>query len=89
MSSVNISLPETLKVYVDEQVARGGYGTVSEFFHDLIRQEQKRRAKEALEALLLEGLESGASTPMSTQEWEDVRLAVQGKIAQRQKLTDG
>jgi antitoxin ParD1/3/4 len=89
MSTVNISLPEALKVYVDEQVAKGSYGTVSEFFRDLIRQDQKRRAKEDLEARLLEGLESGASTPMSNQDWEQIRLAVQGKIAQQQNLTDG
>jgi antitoxin ParD1/3/4 len=89
MSTVNISLPEALKAYVDEQVAKGSYGTVSEFFRDLIRQDQKRRAKEDLEARLLEGLESGASTPMSNQDWEQIRLAVQGKIAQQQNLTDG
>jgi antitoxin ParD1/3/4 len=89
MSTVNISLPESMKAYIDEQVATGGYGTVSEFFRDLIRQDQKRKAKESLETLLLEGLESGASTPMSAQDWKDIRLAVQGKIAQQQKLNDG
>ena len=89
MSTVNISLPESMKAYIDEQVATGGYGTVSEFFRDLIRQDQKRKAKESLETLLLEGLDSGTSTPMSAQDWEDIRLAVQGKIAQQQKLNDG
>jgi antitoxin ParD1/3/4 len=89
MSTVNISLPESMKAYIDEQVATGGYGTVSEFFRDLIRQDQKRKAKEGLESLLLEGISSGASAPMSAQDWEDIRLAVQGKIAQQQKLNDG
>jgi antitoxin ParD1/3/4 len=74
MSTINISLPESMKVYIDEQIAKGGYGTVSEFFRDLIRQDQKRKAKEHLETLLLEGLESGSSTPMS---------------AQKKKLSDG
>jgi antitoxin ParD1/3/4 len=89
MSTVNISLPESMKAYIDEQVATGGYGTVSEFFRDLIRQDQKRKAKENLETLLLEGLDSGASTPMSAQDWENIRRAVQGKIAHQQKLNDG
>jgi antitoxin ParD1/3/4 len=89
MSTVNISLPESMKAYIDEQVATGGYGSVSEFFRDLIRQDQKRKAKENLETLLLEGLDSGTSTPMSAQDWEDIRLAVQGKIAHQQKLNDG
>jgi antitoxin ParD1/3/4 len=89
MSTVNISLPESMKAYIDEQVSTGGYGTVSEFFRDLVRQDQKRKAKESLETLLLEGLDSGASTPMSSQDWEDIRRAVQGKIAQQQKLNNG
>jgi antitoxin ParD1/3/4 len=89
MSTVNISLPESMKSYIDEQVSSGGYGTVSEFFRDLIRQDQKRKAKESLETFLLEGIESGTSAPMSAQDWESIRLAVQGKIAHRQKLNDG
>jgi antitoxin ParD1/3/4 len=89
MSTVNISLPESMKAYIDEQVSTGGYGTVSEFFRDLIRQDQKRKAKESLETLLLEGLDSGASTPMSAQDWEEIRRAVQGKIAQQQKMNNG
>lgn len=88
MSTVNISLPESMKAYVDEQVARGDYGTVSEFFRDLIRRDQKRKAKERLETLLLEGMESGASTPMSAQNWEDLRLAIQERLAHQQKLNN-
>jgi antitoxin ParD1/3/4 len=89
MSTVNISLPESMKSYIDEQVSSGGYGTVSEFFRDLIRQDQKRKAKESLETFLLEGIQSGTSTPMSAQDWESIRLAVQGKIAHPQKLNNG
>jgi antitoxin ParD1/3/4 len=89
MSTINISLPESMKAYIDEQIAKGDYGTVSEFFRDLIRQDQKRKAKEHLEALLLEGLGSGPSTPMSDQNWEEIRQVVQEKIAQKKKLSDG
>jgi antitoxin ParD1/3/4 len=89
MSSVNISLPEQMKAYVEEQVSKGGYGTVSEFVRDLIRQDQKRRAKENLENLLLEGLESGDSTSMSAKDWDDIRQAVQGKISQSQQTNHG
>jgi antitoxin ParD1/3/4 len=81
MSTVNISLPESMKAYIDEQVSTGGYGSVSEFFRDLIRQDQKRKAKENLETLLLEGLDFGTSTPMSVQDWEEIRQAVQRKMA--------
>jgi antitoxin ParD1/3/4 len=52
LTSMNISLPEELKTYVEEQ-AKGGFSTPSEFVRELIRQDQKRRARERLEQLLL------------------------------------
>jgi len=39
MSTMNISLPETLKAFVDEQVSRRGYGTSSEYVRELIRKD--------------------------------------------------
>jgi antitoxin ParD1/3/4 len=43
MTSLNISLPETLKEYVEAQVATGDWGTPSEFVRELIRQDKERR----------------------------------------------
>ena len=42
MTSMNISLPEPLKLFVEEQVSKGGYGTASEYLGDLIREAQRR-----------------------------------------------
>jgi antitoxin ParD1/3/4 len=53
---MNISLPETLKAFVDEQVAQGGFGTSSEYMRTLIRRDQDRQK---LRNLLLEGAASG------------------------------
>ena len=89
MTSINISLPESMKAYVEEQVARGGYSTASEYLRELIRQDQKRKAQERLETLLLEGLESGTATAMTSHDWEQIRQAVQKRVAQRQNHTDG
>jgi antitoxin ParD1/3/4 len=83
MTSINISVPESMKAYIEEQVASGGYGTVSEYFRELIRQDQKQKAKERLEILLLEGLDSEPATVMTAQDWEDIRRAVRNKIIQR------
>jgi putative addiction module CopG family antidote len=58
MTSMNVSLPEELKEYVEAQT-RAGYSTPSEYMRELIREDQKRRAKERLDTLLLEG-----STPV-------------------------
>jgi antitoxin ParD1/3/4 len=43
MTSLNISLPEALKAYVEGQVASGDWGTPSEFIRELIRQDKERR----------------------------------------------
>lgn len=57
---MNISLPELLKSFVDEQVAKGGYGTSSEYIRELIRRDQERLQ---LRGLLLEGAASAATEP--------------------------
>ena len=56
MTSMNISLPEELKEYV-EKCTQGAYSTPSEFVRDLILQDRKRRAQEHLENLIQEGLD--------------------------------
>ena len=89
MTSMNISLPESMRTYVEEQVAKGGYGTVSEYIRELIRQDQKRYAQEHLEALLLEGLNSGAATAITEQDWADIRASVRQKLAQRRGQSQG
>jgi antitoxin ParD1/3/4 len=43
MTSLNISLPEALKAYVEGQVSSGDWGTPSEFIRELIRQDKERR----------------------------------------------
>jgi antitoxin ParD1/3/4 len=55
MGTMNISLPDSLKAFVDEQVASAGYGTSSEYVRELIRREQQRAQ---LKELLLEGAQS-------------------------------
>jgi len=43
MTSLNISLPNALKDYVERQVATGDWGTPSEYLRGLIRQDKERR----------------------------------------------
>ena len=44
MTSLNVSLPETMRAWIDEKVAKGGYATPSELVRELIREAQKRDA---------------------------------------------
>lgn len=55
MSTMNISLPEALKSFVDEQVSSRGFGTSSEYVRELIRKDQERLQ---LRGLLLAGATS-------------------------------
>ncbi len=76
MTSINISLPDSMRAYIEEQVGKGGYSTVSEYFRELIREDQKRKATERLETMLLESLDSGSATQMTDQDWKNIRQAV-------------
>jgi antitoxin ParD1/3/4 len=84
MKSINISLPDTMRAYIEEQVAQGGYSSVSEYFRELVRQDQKQRAKERLEKMLLEALNSGDATEMTATDWEDIRQTIRERMNKRQ-----
>ena len=70
MSTMNISLPEALKAFVDEQVTQRGYGTSSEYVRDLIRRDQDRQT---LRGLLLEGATSDLAGPADAEYFEALR----------------
>jgi antitoxin ParD1/3/4 len=57
MTSLNISLPDALKAYVEERVATGDFGTPSEFIRNLIRQDKELR-RSRLETELLDALQT-------------------------------
>ncbi len=69
MSNINISLPESMKAFIDEQVAQGGYGSVSKYLQELITQDQKRKMQEHIEELLIAGLESGEAIEVNHEWW--------------------
>jgi antitoxin ParD1/3/4 len=73
LTNMNISLPESMKNFVEEEVSSGGYGTASDYFRELVREAKKRKEEERLEKLLLEGLESGQPSPMTTKDWEAIK----------------
>jgi len=72
MTSMNISLPEPMKLFVEEQVSKGGYSTVSEYLRELIREAQRRTDRQDLEAKLLAGLQSPTSE-MTSDDWTALR----------------
>ena len=74
---MNISLPDALKSFVDEQVSTRGYGTSSEYVRDLIRKDQDRQR---LRALLLAGASSPEREPADGAYFEALRGRVRRSI---------
>lgn len=74
MSTMNISLPDSLKSFVDEQVSARGFGSSSEYVRELIRKDQDRLQ---LRSLLLAGAGSPASAPADAAYFALLRERVQ------------
>ena len=83
MQSMNISLPEPLKQFVEMQIASGRYSSASEYVRELIREDEKRKAEERLEALLLRGLESQANE-WTQDDVAQIKKAVRERLAAKQ-----
>jgi antitoxin ParD1/3/4 len=84
MQTMNISLPDPLKEYVDAQITSGRYSSVSEYVRTLIREDEKRKAEERLEALLLQGLAS-RETPLTRRDFQDIRREALAQLKARKK----
>lgn len=73
MSTMNISLPESLKDFVDTQVSQRGYGTSSEYVRELIRKDLDRTQ---LRGLLLTGAASPPETPADAAYFDTLRAQI-------------
>jgi antitoxin ParD1/3/4 len=85
MASLNISLPRTLREYIESQVRQGEFSTPSEYLRSLIREDQKRKAVGRIEALLLEGLASGEPIEVNRTFWDKKRSALKSRRRKTRK----
>lgn len=88
-TTMNISLPEVMREWVEERIKAEGYGTASEYFRHLVRQDQKRQARKDLETQLLEALDSGPSREMTRADWDAMRREVHERIARSARKKAG
>ena len=72
-TTMNISLPAPLKRWVEQQVEERGYSTASEFVRAVLRREQEQALRAAVDARLLQAIDSGKSTPMTADDWQRIR----------------
>ncbi|HVZ83867.1 MAG TPA: type II toxin-antitoxin system ParD family antitoxin [Terracidiphilus sp.] len=73
MTTLTISLPDSLREFIDREVEAKGYGNVSEYVRGLLREAQARDADARLETLLLEGLAQGDAERLSAAFWTELR----------------
>jgi antitoxin ParD1/3/4 len=73
MPTMNISLPEQLKEYVEAQVSSGKYTSASEYMRELVRIDLRTRERERIELAVLAGVNSGDLIEMTPQAWNKLR----------------
>ncbi len=88
MTTVNISVPSSMRDFISEQVAKGGYSTTSEYIRQLIRQDVEKVAQARLETLLLEGLDSGEPIEINDDWWEQKRIQLLEKVRNKSRLNE-
>jgi putative addiction module CopG family antidote len=85
MEQVTISLSKAQREFLEAQVAEGAYRSVSACLEALIRAERKRKAEEKLLALVREAEESGPATPMTREDWENIRREALEQLAKEKE----
>ena len=82
MATMNVSLPDQMKAWVEEQARGGRYGNASDYVRDLIRRDERRqRALAEMRAFVQEGIDSGPAEPFDR---EAFRAARHAEWAERQ-----
>ena len=89
MSSLTITLPESMKAFIEEQAARDGYDSPDAYIRALVREAQADIGDEEVETKLIEAFESGPATPMTAEDWDAIRGEVHRRHAARQGKTNG
>jgi len=83
--TMNISLPEPMRQFVEQQVKTRGYSSASEYVRELVRADQKCKAKEQLEALMLESIRSGDAIEVTPKMWEELRSTIRKRAKARNR----
>lgn len=83
MTQLKVSLPEPLGEFVAEQAAKSGQRTPADYLTSLVHEARRREITKEIEARLIEGLESGEPTPMTSFDWAEIRERVHPKATRK------
>jgi antitoxin ParD1/3/4 len=84
-STLNISLPESMRKWVEHRVDAEGYGTVSEYVRALIREDQRVESRDQIDRKLIDALDGGDAVEMTAKDWQEIRSAVRQRLAAKAK----
>lgn len=73
MATMNISLPDPLKHFIDDEVREGSFSSASDYMRDLVRQRQRAKAEDTLKQLIAEGLASGSAGEVTSATFDQMR----------------
>lgn len=83
MATMNVSLPDAMKLWVEEQAETGRYSNASDYVRDLIRRDQERADKIATMQRLIDEAEAGG---VSTKSMSEILTAARQKAGGRHGL---
>ena len=82
MGTIQITLTDEMRGFVDQQVAAGGFGTPEVYLHNLLEAERLRQAEDELEELLLAGMNS-PRIELTPEEWQAMRREADARVNAR------
>lgn len=87
MTTMTISIPESLKEFIERQIKTKSFGNVSEYFRTLLRQAKEQEADARLESLLIRGLDSGKDIEITREFWKDLKAEAHQLLRKHRKLS--
>jgi len=82
-ATINISVPPAVRDYIADRVSEGHYGSVSEYMRELVRQDREERLRDAVDAKLIEALDSGDSREMTPADFARIKAEVRRRAGAR------
>lgn len=79
---MTISLPPSMRDWIEQIVARDEYATASEYLRELVREDQRRRARRQIDERLLRALDE-PSRPLTKADWSEARRELRARLAKR------
>lgn len=84
MTNLNISVPDSMRIYIENKIEREGYGTISEYIRDLIRADE-REESEYFDRLIAEAHASGPFVEHTKSDIDELKAETLKRIEERKK----